>query len=238
MNEPARSIISKVSPTRHLVPARRIVSTHFRSRPTPNCTVLHGCVQVNQHAKRRKLMPQVPAQGLPREPCLSQEKRRKRRPLQPSLHFERRPSCQTQAEVRRIPTTTDALCMTCPHRRAQEGGEGGAAHYSNPIQSKPTATELISDRLFCKSADPLTSQTIQQRPPIFLAVVAGQASGSAWRVYRRGVRDDTTQGTAIRRSGPMSCRRHHGSTGRYLLAGVPSRSRCTGNGAALCTLQL
>ena len=121
MNEPARSIISKVSPTRHLVPARRIVSTHFRSRPTPNCTVLHGCVQVNQHAKRRKLMPQVPAQGLPREPCLSQEKRRKRRPLQPSLHFERRPSCQTQAEVRRIPTTTDALCMTCPHRRAQEG---------------------------------------------------------------------------------------------------------------------
>ena len=148
MNEPARSIISKVSPTRHLVPARRIVSTHFRSRPTPNCTVLHGCVQVNQHAKRRKLMPQVPAQGLPREPCLPQEKRRKRRPLQPSLHFERRPSCQTQAEVRRIPTTTDALCMTCPHRRAQEGG--GAAHYSNPIQSKPTATELISDRLFCK----------------------------------------------------------------------------------------
>ena len=224
MNEPARSIISKVSPTRHLVPARRIVSTHFRSRPTPNCTVLHGCVQVNQHAKRRKLMPQVPAQGLPREPCLSQEKRRKRRPLQPSLHFERRPSCQTQAEVRRIPTTTDALCMTCPHRRAQEGG----GQLIIPTRSNRNR----------KSADPLTSQTIQQRPPIFLAVVAGQASGSAWRVYRRGVRDDTTQGTAIRRSGPVSCRRHHGSTGRYLLAGVPSRSRCTGNGAALCTLQL
>ena len=136
MNEPARSIISKVSPTRHLVPARRIVSTHFRSRPTPNCTVLHGCVQVNQHAKRRKLMPQVPAQGLPREPCLPQEKRRKRRPLQPSLHFERRPSCQTQAEVRRIPTTTDALCMTCPHRRAQEGGEGGSSLFQpDPIET-------------------------------------------------------------------------------------------------------
>ena len=69
-----------------------------------------------------------------------------------------------------------------------------------------------------KSADPLTSQTIQQRPPIFLAVVAGQASGSAWRVYRRGVRDDTTQGTAIRRSGLVSCRRHHSST-----AGIFSR---------------
>ena len=135
MNEPARSIISKVSPTRHLVPARRIVSTHFRSRPTPNCTVLHGCVQVNQHAKRRKLMPQVPAQGLPREPCLSQEKRRKRRPLQPSLHFERRPSCQTQAEVRRIPTTTDVLCMTCPHRRAQEGGGGSSLFQPDPIET-------------------------------------------------------------------------------------------------------
>ena len=114
------------------------------------------------------------------------------------------------------------------------GGVGGG---SSLFQPDPIETDC--NRIDFRSADPLTSQTIQQRPPIFLAVVAGQASGSAWRVYRRGVRDDTTQGTAIRRSGPMSCRRHHGSTGRYLLAaGVPSRSRCTGNGAALCTLQL
>ena len=48
-------------------------------------------------------MPQVSSQDVPLEPGLSQQKRRKPRPLQPSLRFQRRPSFQTPAEVYRIP---------------------------------------------------------------------------------------------------------------------------------------
>jgi hypothetical protein len=73
----------------------------FRLRPVFCAQLAH--LRARTHATPSNSMRQVSSQDFAREPGLSQQKRRKARPLQPSLHFQRRPSYQMPAEVRRIP---------------------------------------------------------------------------------------------------------------------------------------
>jgi len=69
----------------------------FRLRPVFCAQLAH--LRARTHATPSNSMRQVSSQDFAREPGLSQQKRRKARPLQPSLHFQRRPSYQMPAEV-------------------------------------------------------------------------------------------------------------------------------------------
>ena len=83
----------------------------FRLRPVFCAQLAH--LRARTHATPSNSMRQVSSQDFAREPGLSQQKRRKARPLQPSLHFQRRAYISCCCCLLLLLAAAAACCCCC-----------------------------------------------------------------------------------------------------------------------------